>query len=209
LIKPAKGSPAVNRPNPEGDFMTRRLVLSLLVAVVCFSAAGATARADHRRDPHDEIRQHAAALADHSRELYDEVRAHFRGEPITARALSEALALYRSARRMTGYADAHSSAFIVEREATQMENAFHNLEDTLRGMSHHHGSHRHIRQLVGHMDELVHHIRDDVHELGERRYSGGYRSGPVVVPVVSRGGTDLGPSDWYFGGGGFNHRLGR
>lgn len=188
--------------------MTRRLVLFSLVAFACFSAAGATVRADHRRDPHDEIRQHAAALADHSRELYDEVRAHFRGEPLTARALSESLALYRSARRLTGYADAHSSPFILEREVTRMEDAFHNLDDTLRGLSQHHGGHRHIREEMRHMDELVHHIHDDVHQLGERRYAGGYRGGPVVVPAVSTG-TDLGPSDWYFGGGGFTLRLGR
>ncbi|HZL86781.1 MAG TPA: hypothetical protein VFB96_00280 [Pirellulaceae bacterium] len=186
--------------------MTRRFVLSALVTVVCLSASGTAAWADHRRDRHDEVRQHAAELANHSRELYDEVRTHFRGEPFTARALSEALALYRSARRMTSYADAHSSPFILEREAIRMETEFHNLEQTLRSISRHHGGHWHIRQLLGHIDELVHHIHDDVHDLGERNY-GGYRGNPVVIPAASSSG--LGPRDWYFGGGGFTLRVGR
>jgi hypothetical protein len=200
--------PAVNRPNPEGDTMTRHLILTSLVAAFCLSAAGATAWADHRRDRHDEIRQHAAALADHSRELHDEIRAHFRGEPLTARALSEALSLYRSARRMTGYADAHSSSFILECEVSRMEAAYHSLEDTLRGLCQHHGGHRHIWQAIQHMDQLVHHIRGDVHDLDDRRHSGGYRGGPVIVPAATVG-RELGPSDWYFGGGGFTLRLGR
>jgi hypothetical protein len=185
--------------------MTRRIILNSLVALVCLSAAGTTTWADHLRDQHDEVRQHAADLANHSRELYDEVRLHFRGEPFTARALSEAMALYRSARRMTAYADAHSSPFILEREAQRMETEFHNLEQTLRSVSRDYGPHWHIRQLTRHIDDLVHHIHDDVHDLGERQY-GGYRGNPVI-PASSR--SDLGPGDWYFGGGGFTVRLGR
>ncbi len=191
--------------------MTRRHIVTSLLSVVCISAAATTALGDHRRDRHDEIREHAAKLADHSRELYDEVRNHYRGQPFTAQLMSEVLGLYRSARRMTGYADAHSSPVTLEREMTRMENAFQNAEDSLRGISRHHGGHRHVRELAQCIDELVHHIHDDIHDLDDRRYFGGDRGGPGYryVPPTATGGTGLGPRDWYFGGGGFTVRLGR
>ena len=187
--------------------MTRSLVLFSIVAMVSLFV-GATARADHRRDWHDEIGGHAIALSDHARELYEEVRSHFRGEPLAARALTEVLAVYRSSRRIAGYADAHSSPFLLEREVTRMEDAFHALEGTLQSMSRLHGTHRHIRELTRCIDDLVHDIHADIHELSDGRYSG--RPGIYGAPVAPASGrVDLGPSDLYFGGGGVRVRLGR
>lgn len=179
--------------------MTRRILLTSLLTLTLVSALGTNVWADHRRDPHDEIRNHAASLANHSRELYDEIRLHFRGQPYAAHLLSDALNVQRSARRMMSYAGAHASPSTLEREVTRMENAFHHLEETLRGVSHHHGGHRHVRELTRCMDDLVHEIHDDIHRLGGRRFDS----------RTSVGRFDLGPSDWYFGGGGFTVRLGR
>jgi hypothetical protein len=186
-------------PTLEGEPMTRRILLTGLLSLAFVSTLGTTLWADHRRDPHDEIRHHAADLSDHCRELYDEIRLHFRGHPLAAHLLSDTLNVQRSARRMMSYADVHASRSTLEREVTRLENAFHHLEDTLRGVSHHHGSHRHVRELMRSVDVLVHEIHDDIHQLGGRRFDS----------RNSAGGLDLGPSDWYLGSGGFTLRLGR
>jgi hypothetical protein len=177
--------------------MTRRILLPSVLSLTLLSVFGTSLWADHGHDPHDAIRAQAASLVRHSSELYEEIRLHFRGHPETPHALSDALNMLRSARRMAGYADVHASFGTMEREASRMEDAFHHLEETLRSFGYGHG-HRHVRELVRHMDDLVHEIHDDVHHL--RR--GGYYP-------ASYGRVDLGPSDWYFGGGGFSIRLGR
>ena len=179
--------------------MTRRILLTAVTTLSLAFASATTLWADHGRDPHDPIRVHSASLVRHGSELYEEIRLHFRGHPETPHALSDALNVLRSARRMAGYADAHASYGTMEREAVRMEDAFHHLEETLQGLGYGHGGHRHVRELVQCMDDLVHEIHDDVHHL---------RRGRTYYPASS-GRVDLGPSDWYFGGGGFNVRLGR
>lgn len=158
------------------------------------------ARADHDHDPHDRIADRAADLADHSRDLYYEIRNHYRGEPFAAHLMSDTLNVYRSARRMTGFAQAHARYSIMEREVQRLEDAFHHLEETLRGTAHHHGSHRHIRELDRCMDKLVHQIHEDVHDLrgGDDFGYGGYGRG-----------VGFGSDGFTFGSGGFTVRLGR
>lgn len=185
--------------------MTRCLVLSLvsLATLSAGSVAWADDAHDHgfRRDPHNQIDRRSAELAQHSRELYDEIREHYRGQPFAAHLMSDSLNVYRSARRMTGYAQAHSRYSTMEREVQRLEDAFHHLEDTLRGVRQHHGSHRHIRDLARHMDDLVHQIHDDVHDLRHEHvgHGGGYGYGS---------GYGYG-NGWTFGSGGFTVRLGR
>lgn len=196
-------------PSPTGDAMTRRLVLSLLCAVVGLASTSAVALADHRRDGYERIQHQAAELADHSRDLYYEIRQHYRGEPFAAGVMSEVLGLYRSARRLNGYAAARSSYSALEREMSRMESAFHQVEDAIRGISAHHGSHRHVRELVRHIDDLVHDVHEDVHALGDRDFFGPDRGRPSGEGTRPIGGVGLSPGDWYFGGGGFTVRLGR
>ena len=178
--------------------MTLRTLLPAVLFLTLLSVFGTSLWADHGRDPHEPIGMHAASLVRHSSELYEEIRLHFRGHPQSAHALSDVLNVLRSARRMAGYADAHASYGTMEREATRLEDAFHHLEETLRGFGYSRG-HRHVRELVQCIDDLVHEIHEDVHHL---------RRGRSYVPV-SNGRYDLGPSDWYFGGGGFSIRLAR
>lgn len=189
--------------------MTRRILLASLLALIGLFATSSTSWADHRHDPHDHIRDHANSLVEHSRDLYYEIRSHHHGEGVS-RMLSQVLDLYRSARRMSGYAAAHSSVSTLEREMTRMEHAYHDLEDLLGRMSHHRGSHRHVRELVRHIDDLVHDIHEDIHKLEDRRYlsGGGRASGPVhAAPApTSRGPA---PRDWNVGIGGVTFRLGR
>ncbi len=143
-----------------------RSILTVALSLTLVAALGTAARADHRHDPHHVIANHAVDLTEQSRELYDEVRLHFRGH---SHLLSDSLAVYRSAVRMHRYADSHASPATLEREMSRLENAFHHLEDTLRGASFHHGSHRHVRELMRSMDGLVHHLHDDIHRFGARR----------------------------------------
>jgi hypothetical protein len=192
--------------------MPRRILIASLLVLSGLLATSSPVRAEHRHDPHDHIRQQADSLVGHTRDLYYEIRSHHRGEGVS-RMLSQVLNLHRSARRMSGYAAAHSPVNTLEREMTRMEDAYHDLEHLLRGLSHHHGghdhgSHRHVRELMRCVDGLVHHIHDDIHQLEDRRYLGRHPSGPVhIAPAPT--GRGPAPRDWNVGIGGVTFRLGR
>lgn len=188
--------------------MTRQILTALLLGSAGMVFPLVSAQADHRHDPHDHIRKHADSLVGHTRDLYYELRSHHRGEGVS-RMLSQVLNLHRSARRMSGYAAAHASPHTLEREMTRMEHAYHDLEDLLRHLSRHHGSHRHVRELTRCIDHLVHDIHEDIHKLDDHRHFGrGGRTGPVVTLPVPAGGG-VAPRDWNVGIGGVSFRFGR
>jgi len=199
---------------------------STLAALVIFGLATLGAgRSALAAGPH--VDRLALDLQRQSRELMTEFARHYRHAPDFRHLMADSSDLFRQAVHIHSIAHNTNNLHHLNADLAKIDRSFHHLEGVVEGIEHHvrfchsprcghfHGDTRHVRALMGSIEDTIHHLRDDVlarsqPPIPQRHVTTGYghvARSPVVRPSVARrsygyghhrGSSRLGHSGWRF-----------
>jgi hypothetical protein len=145
----------------------RRFATFAAAATLCVGT-GHLARAEHANSSElrTKIESLTSLLDSHARRLYYDARDAAEADGGESELVAQAGELWRVARRLSNRAMAGGSAASLEREAVQLEEAFHNVEQQVGPPRRGQGPSP-LRKRVERLEQLVHDAHHSVHELVE------------------------------------------